>query len=309
MLTADTAVRPEWTALPAELRASVEERLGSRVVASVGQTGGFTPGVASRLTLADRSRVFAKAMPVDDPLAANYRAEAWCAERLPERVPAPRLRFSVETHNWIVLVFADVEGRTPDVTDPGDLAAVLDTVRTLATVLTPNPLPGVPLAEQELAPLMHAWRTFAADGPPADLDGWSLRHLDRLARLESGWTAATAGDTLLHADLRPDNMLRTSTGEIVVVDWACACTGAAWVDLVVLLGSVAGVDAEAVVRDHPVTRDVDPAAIDAFVCALAGLWEQQCRGPERPRSPYLRRFQARNAAVTRAWLAHRTGWR
>ncbi|MFD0360269.1 phosphotransferase [Nocardia sp. GCM10030253] len=54
-----------------------------------------------------------------------------------------------------------------------------------------------------------------------DLDEWSLRHLDRLAELESTWWTAAAGETLLHTDLRPDNMLLGSDGTVVVVDWAC----------------------------------------------------------------------------------------
>jgi hypothetical protein len=46
-----------------------------------------------------------------------------------------------------------------------------------------------------------------------------------------------------------------------------------------------------------------------FLCALAGLWAWESRKPALPRSPYLRRFQARNGELTLAWLARRTGWR
>jgi hypothetical protein len=303
------AVRPAWTELPDSLRERIERRLGSPVSSSAVQAGGFTHGVASRLVLADQSRVFAKAMPADDPLAAAYEAEGRYAARLPSNVPASRLRFWLREEGWIVLVFDDLEGRHPKLEKPADLAAVLATVRTLARVLTPSPLLDAPPAEEELAPLMRGWRTFAEQGPPADLDEWSLRNLERLAQLEHDWAAGVAGNTLLHADLRPDNMVLTRTGEIYVVDWACACVGAAWVDLAVLLGSVAGVDAEAVIRSHPVAQDVEPASITAFVCALLGCWERESRGPELPTSPKLRRFQARNARLTRAWLARRTGWR
>ncbi len=273
------------------------------------QTGGFTHGTAARLVLADGSRVFVKVLPQEDELVDSYRNEAWCAARLPDDVPSPRLRFGMAGDGWVVLAFDDIEGRHPNIAERDELDAVLTTVERLAKILTPNPLPDAPPGEDALAPLMHGWRQFAADGPPADLDAWSLRNLDRLAELEGHWAEAIAGDTLLHADLRPDNMLLTPAGEVLVVDWACACVGAAWVDLVVLLGSVAGLDAEAIVRTHPVTRHVRPTSIDAFVCALAGCWEQVCRGPELPRSPHLRRFQARNARLTRTWLARRTGWR
>lgn len=303
------AVRPRWDRLPLSVRTSIENRLGASVASSSDQTGGFTHGVAARLVLADGSRVFAKAIRADDALAGDYQAEVWCAERLPARVPGPRLRFSMRVDGWIVLVFDDVAGRHPDLAKPADLRRVLATVETLAEILTPSPLPGAPRVEETLAPVMYGWRSFAERNPPADLDAWSLRNLDRLARLEAGWAAATAGNTLLHADLRPDNMVLTRTGRILVVDWACACVGAPWVDLVVLLGSVAGLDPEAIAGTHPVTRDVDPALIDAFICALLGCWERECRRPELATSPHLRRFQARNAGLTRAWLARRTGWR
>jgi aminoglycoside phosphotransferase (APT) family kinase protein len=303
------AVRPRWGELPPALRASIERRLGSAVTSSVEQNGGFTHGAATRLLLADDSRAFAKAMPADDALAGMYREEAACAARLPARVPAPRFRFSLEEAGWIALVFDDVEGRHPDLAEPADLLAVLLTLERLAETLTPSPLPDALPVAQSLAPLLNGWRTYAAGNTPADLDAWSLRNLDRLGRLEAEWVEASAGNTLLHADLRPDNMVLARTGRIFVVDWACTCIGAAWVDLVVLLGSVAGVDAEAIVSTHPLTRDVDPLAIDAFVCALLGCWEKECREPEVPTSPQLRRFQARNAGVTRAWLARRTGWR
>jgi len=304
-----TAVRPRWSAaLPASLLAALETRLGAPTVDAVDQTGGFTHGLAARLTLADGARVFAKAMPADDGLAAAYRAEAWCAARLPAAVPASRLSFSLEADGWVVLVFADVEGRNPDLSEPGELAATLATFERLAEVLTPNPLPEAPTCEAELRPLVDVWQRYATDGPPADLDPWALRNLDRLVELESHWVAATAGDTLLHFDLRPDNMLLTPAGEVLTVDWACACVGAAWVDLLVLLGSVDGLDGERIVRSHPVTRDVPAEAIDAFLCALAGLWAWESRKPVLPRSPYLRRFQARNGELTLGWLARRTGW-
>jgi hypothetical protein len=303
-----TALRPRWTALPGSLRALIADRLGAQIMQSADQSGGFTPGVAARLTLDDGTRVFAKAIPADDVLTLDYLTEAWIAARLPSYVPAPRFRFSLRAAGWIALVFDDVEGRHPDVANPVDLRAVLTTVKRLADVLTPSPVPAALPAGRSLEPLMYGWRGFAEHGPPRDLGPWSLRNLDRLAALEAGWADAVAGSSLLHADLRPDNMLLTRDGRILVVDWACACVGAPWVDLVVLLGSIAGVDAEAILRSHPVTRNVDPAAIDAFLCGLLGCWEKESRGPELPSSPHLRRFQARNADVTRAWLARRTGW-
>jgi aminoglycoside phosphotransferase (APT) family kinase protein len=302
------STRPRWARLPATLRASIEDRLGAATQRSDDQDGGFTHGLATRLLLADGTRVFVKGIPADDPLARAYVDEAWYAARLPPRVPAPRFRFSLLTGGWLVLAFDDVAGRSPDLTQPGDRRTVLATVERLAAILTPTPMPEAPPAAEALAPVLHGWRTFASQSPPDDLDTWSLGNLNRLAALESRWPHVVGGQTLLHADLRPDNMVMSDSGRLHVVDWSSVCVGAPWVDLIVLLASVDGLDPEAVVRDHPVTRAVDPAAIDALVCGLLGCWEQQSREPHLPTSPNLRQFQARNAKVTRDWLIRRTGW-
>jgi Ser/Thr protein kinase RdoA (MazF antagonist) len=71
---------------------------------------------------------------------------------------------------------------------------------------------------------------------PPRLDGWSLRHLDRLAALGAE-AAAAAGETLLHLDLRADNMLLTP--DRAVVDWPHARVGTPWVDLLFFAPSVA----------------------------------------------------------------------
>jgi len=120
------------------------------------------------------------------------------------------------------------------------------------------------------------------------LDPWVARHLDRLAALEAGWARATEGDTLLHVDLRADNMLITADGRVVVVDWPHAAIGAAWVDL---------------------PRRADPDAVTATLCALAGFFLSHGRRPDPPGLPTLRRFQLAQAAVAIRWLRRRTGWR
>lgn len=72
------------------------------------------------------------------------------------------------------------------------------------------------------------WR-WLQEQRPAALDDWSSRHLDVLAALEAVAAEAVAGDTLLHLDVRADNLLLTPE-RVFVVDWPHACVGAAWVD-------------------------------------------------------------------------------
>lgn len=93
MTSFGTAVRPRWDQLPAPLRHGLAARLGGIAGADV-QTGGFAPGLAARLVLADGGRVFVKGIAADHALAGNYRAEAQVAHALPDAVPAPRLRWA-----------------------------------------------------------------------------------------------------------------------------------------------------------------------------------------------------------------------
>ncbi|MEW1695136.1 phosphotransferase [Streptomyces sp. NPDC093249] len=305
-----TARRLTWTQLPPGIREAVEHRLGAAVLAAESQDGGFTDGVAARAELGDGTRVFVKALAAEHELAPDYRAEARVAGALPAAVPASRLRFSLETDDWIALVYDDVEGRHPDFGRSEDLAAALTCVERMTSVLTPNPLPSAVPLTTPLGPLLRGWRTMRAEGVPAGLGPWSARNLDRLADLESRWVEATEGDTLLHADLRHDNMLLTPDGTVLAVDWAWACVGADWVELVYLLPAIAaaGRDPEEIAAVHPLTRRADPAAVDAFLCALAGFYTLSGSLPPPSWSPHIRTHEAWYGRLCRTWLARRTGW-
>ncbi|WP_280454977.1 phosphotransferase [Nocardia brasiliensis] len=306
----DTAFRIDWAQLPHEVRAGIEDRLGGTVRRAVGQRGGFSHGLAARVRLANGARVFVKAIDAADDLATAYRSEARTARCLPERVPTPRCRFGEEIAGWFVAAFDEVAGVHPRLADPGESSDVLRTVGRMARVLTPNPVPHAPTIADALGSAFVGWRTFAEQGPPADLDDWSLRRLDRLAELEKTWLAAASGETLLHTDLSPSNMLRRADAAVLVVDWAWACRGAAWVDLVLLAPSfaAAGVDPDLIITTHPVTAAVDPRAIDAVVCAMGGYWATNSRKPVIPSSPKLRTHQRRFAGLARDWLRRRVGW-
>jgi hypothetical protein len=191
-----TAQRPSWLALPVSLRAAIEERLGSAVTKADSQGGGFTSGFASRLLLADGSRVFVKAVSsVTSPeVFASYQQEVVVAGALPDRVPAPKLRWAAEHEEWQVLAFDDVAARTPQRPwQQNELGIVLDMLTPLAAALTPAPsgllrsTPQLSLTgsspsgddlTQQTPPPMHGssspcgsgtsrtWRTSRATGPP-----------------------------------------------------------------------------------------------------------------------------------------------
>lgn len=83
--------RLAWERLPAAVRQGLQARLGSPVVHAATQPGGFSPGLAARLRLADGRRVFLKAAgPDPNPhTPALHRAEARITAALPPPRPAP----------------------------------------------------------------------------------------------------------------------------------------------------------------------------------------------------------------------------
>ncbi|HET8789220.1 MAG TPA: phosphotransferase, partial [Actinomycetes bacterium] len=171
------------------------------------------------------------------------------------------------------------------------------------------------LVAERLGDSFVGWRRLAAahaagDDDLAGLDPWAARHLRRLADLEAGWPQAARGPTLLHADLRADNLLLTPT-RVVAVDWPWACVGAAWVDLLLLLPSVAmqgGPDPEPTFTAHPVAAGADPSAVTTTLTAWAGFLIAGARLPPPPGLPTLRAFQHGQALVALDWLRRRTGW-
>lgn len=308
-------VRLPWADVPEALHGWVEAFLGSPVVQAQTQPGGFSPGVAARLRCADGSRAFVKAVSsLANPRSPDmHRAEARIGGSLPTSAPVPRLLASYDDGTWVALLFADVDGRQPALPWRADeLDRVLRALAEMAELLTPSPLPELPTVAERLAEDFTGWRLLAGGETPANgLDAWSRRHLDRLAQLETLSLEAASGETLLHCDLRADNLLLEGvTDRVWVVDWPWACRGAAFVDIVAFAPSVAmqGGPPPEEVLDRSAGLGSDPAGVDAVLCGLAGLFTERSLRPASPGLPTLRAFQAAQGRVARAWLARRTGW-
>ena len=314
---AATGVRVEWAGLPARIRAAVEGWLGSAVIEAQTQPGGFSPGAAARLRTANGRRVFLKAVgpELNPDSPAFHRREARIVGALPTSAPAPRLLWSLDEGDggWVALLFEDVEGRHPHLPWRSDeLDRVLDALRVLSADLTPSPVaPDVATPIAEWLDLRgHGWRQVLEERPDG-LDDWSSRHVEALAALEARAPEAAAGDTLLHFDLRADNLLLTDS-RVVVVDWPHARIGAAWVDLAFFAPSVemqGGPPPEGLFARHPAGQAANPAAIRAVTAAIAGFFTWQSLQPPPPGIPTVRAFQAAQGEVARRWLTRQTGWR
>lgn len=298
-----TSRRLEWTFLPPHLRAYVERRCGSPVVEAISQTSGFTPGFASVLVCKDGSRHFVKAASVKAQrmFADSYREEGRKLAALPASVPAPRLRWMLDD-DWVVLGIEHVEAVTPR--RPwrrSDLDATLDSLEVVADELTPAPL--------ELDTFASEFASF--------LDGWThlravrdLPHLDEAEALARRYAEVCSGDTLVHTDVRADNVLVDAAGKAWLVDWNWPVVGAAWLDsLFTLIGPRGdGIDVDAVISSRRLLRDVPPESIDIALALVVGYFLSACDQPVPATSPHIRDHQRWQGEVCWNWLAQRRGW-
>lgn len=310
-------VRSDWSSIPAHIRAGIDELAGARVTAATNLRGGFSPGPAARCDLADGRRVFVKAAGVDlNPVSPRlHRSEAAVLEALPPEHPAPALIGVVDDGDWVALVVEWVDGDPPALPLPAPgWRRMLDLAHRLADAGDDSRPDGIePLADRH-ASLTGHWTLLAAGA--ADevdrLDHWSRTHLERLADLDAHSAAAARGDTLLHLDLRTDNVLFSPLGpdHDVVVDWPSAAIGAAWVDLMTMLPALHLDGAPApheLFDEHPLGRAADADAVTTFLVGFTGFFTRQALQEPPPGLPTLRSFQARQGRIARAWLARRLG--
>lgn len=227
-------VRLPYDGVAPPVRAWVERTLGSPVVDVAEQVGGMSPGCATRLTCADGTKAFVKAVgaALNPDTPALFRREIGVLEHLGEHELWARLLESYDDGDWVALLIEDVEGRHPDFTDDAELGAVLDGTDRLSEVLQQRDVP----ADVPLVDLRSVFRTWAdslstlADAPAeAPVPEW-------LRDDPYGWAETLrehAGRPMCHVahwDIRVDNLLRRPGGQIVFVDWGAAARGPAWAD-------------------------------------------------------------------------------
>ncbi len=303
--------RLAWSELPPHIREATERWLGSPVVNAETQPHGFSPGVAARLVCANGRRCFVKAVgALPNPTSPAYhRREGAIVAGLPAKAPTSKLLWQHDADGWVVLVFEDIEGVHPAMPwRDGELARVLAAITDLARTLTPSPVAARSASNMVATDIRGFHRLIAQ--PPQQLDAWAARHLTGLVALEADASRAIAGTTLLHCDLRADNMLLTSD-RVVIVDWPHAALGAAWADLIFFAPSVTmqgGPPPGELLRRFESAADADPRDVTAVIATVAGFFTAQALDPAPPGLPTLRAFQAAQGAVARAWLADRLGW-
>lgn len=266
--------RIAWAQLPDRVSNAVAALIGP-VLSATTVSDGQNSAVAAILDTR-QGRVFLKGLPTDHRGVVTQQREA--AVNPYVRAISPELLWHIEIDGWDLLCFEYVAGRGADYT-PGspDLRHLVTTMSQLTELPCPN-LPPMYFRRAE-----QRWAEAIADPAARDV---------------------LAGDTILHTDYNPSNILITEDGHARIIDWAWPTKGAAWIDPACLIPRLIAkghspASAEDVARQVPAWEEADPAAIDLFASALTTLWSEIAR--DQQNEPWKQAL----AASAQQWHEHR----
>ncbi|WP_051427653.1 aminoglycoside phosphotransferase family protein [Arthrobacter sp. H20] len=321
-----TARRPPWSSLPAVVQHRLATELGAPVESMTLAGGGFTNGFAALLAGGDR-RLFAKAAPSTDSMIFDaYVREAEVLAALPQGLPIPLLRssdlLSAGGTQWQVLCFEAVDGSMPGRPwTSGDLGAIHESllgVQSGLQRLSPG-LSGPSMVDEFFGDgaRTDVFARLARNGAaPAYLPTLSVRRMLDLQALAELGADALIGDSVLHNDLRADNIIisrggaQTEPPRAVFCDWNFLSTGPPWADWVALLvyPRSAGIDVDHLLAESPLSAGAEPDHVDAWLAVLASYMITSGAQPELSSSPQLRPHQRFTARILIDWLNKRRKW-
>ena len=285
---------------PTAVRAWVERELGSQVVASSTQDGGFSPGVAARLVTASGRRAFVKAVgpELNPDTPGLFRQESVAMQALDplHLTQVPRLYGAYDDGAWVALLLEDIEGHTASHPwSREDAVRVIDAIDELSLALTPSPWPDAPVAAERSVKFLSGWDRVVADG--IDLpDAMRGRSAELVELSRRGRDAVAQGEGLVHWDMSSDNLLLTGD-RVVFIDWAWAARAAPWADQVMIQVDIRASDGVPDIPDLPADD-----GITGFLAACAGgLW-WAAHQPPPPGLPTIRTYQLETAGVALGWL-------
>lgn len=316
---ANTAERPAWATLPADLRDAVAVRLGGPPRSVRIASAGFTRSFAGVVATSDGDRVFVKAASTtDQPHLVDWAIrEANILARLPDGLPVPRPRWTVEAAGWVAVGLTAIDGRVPELPwSTTDLDATLRGYAEVAAALAAPPPQLLAMGLPRLADLawhdLAWWREVAAGRHPRpELPADLVDRLPDLVALEALLPGYALTGGLAHGDLRLDNVLIDRSGRAWFCDWTWLCQGPAWFDLASLLltAYASGLDADGLFAAHPAAVAAGPEALDAALAALSGYYLTGADATPATASPRVRAHRRFTGGLALDWLAERRGWR
>jgi hypothetical protein len=198
------------------------------------------------------------------------------------------------------LVVEDLSGaRWPPPWSPASIDQVLGTLDEIHA--TPPPEAIDEIFERRIWDIREGWGPMRANPSGAlALGVFDAAWLDAcIADLESAADAAVlAGDTLLHCDVRSDNLCVVGD-RVVLVDWNWCSRGAAVLDLASWLPSL---HVEGGPEPWTLLPDQGPLA-----SLLAGFFLEHAGRDPIPQAPHVRKLQLDQGRVALAWACRELG--
>ncbi|MEW2427738.1 aminoglycoside phosphotransferase [Micromonospora sp. NPDC047644] len=256
-------MRRDWTALPESVTAGIAERVGGTFDVTHASSGDHAE-IASTVT-GPAGQIFVKA--ASGELRVRALRYELAVTRAIDRHP-PTVLWQFETDGWLVAGTEHLPGPHPDFS-PG--SSDLDLLLATLTALQESPAPD------------ETWFT------PAARLGFTHPAMD--------------GETLIHSDLNPTNLIVTPIG-LRIVDWAWVTKAAPWVELALLVPWLIGSGHSAEQAEEWLAQllawtTADYQVLDDFATRNAMKWAAKSRQSTE-------RWVHDLAMWTGEWADHRT---
>jgi hypothetical protein len=315
--------KPAWQAVPVTVRRLTERHLGAPVKRAARIWGGYTPTPTYRLRLTDGRCAFFKAVSAasnEFARAAHAREERVYRDHIDLIQPwAPTLFGAFQADDWMVLLLEDLGPKSAPPWTPRLAREVAGALGKFHQARLGHEFPSwLPGPERSLLTESRLWEWIddadrrnalaALAGPAApDALDWLTRAAPELGRASRSLIDAAEPHTLLHRDVRSDN-LRWLDRRLRLFDWPHLGIGPAEYDVAAFAQSVTaegGVEPEAIMGWYAERAPVRSNVLDAAVAGLAGFFADQTWRPDIPGLPRLRAFQRRQLGVTLKWASLR----
>ncbi len=300
--------KPPWKSVPQELRRRIDQALGSPVVRGTRVWGSYGPGPSYRLLLADGRRAFIKAIW---PESNAFQVSAFHREirvyRLLEsqiRPWAPEFIAEVQFEDWHAILLEDLGPKTAPPWRPIDARTVAQGLAEFHLSTAGVALPGELLTVEEFRILeANFWKNKPSlddlkglagiSGQPKEAMAWLEDNFETLQSASNNLTDPTARHTLLHLDVRSDN-LRVVNGAARFFDWPFAGIGPPELDAIIFAPSVeaeGGPDAATVLDWYSAVSQLESELLASAAAVCSGFLAGLCWQPEVPGLPRLRQWQ------------------
>lgn len=291
-----------WSYLPMHVRDALEAIMGSAAVKVTSQNGGYSPGTADRIITEKGDRFFVKSVGTSiNPFSPDIlRKEITVMQSLPEYQFGAKIVDSYDDGEWVAVVFNDIDGRHPDLTDKHDRKLVSDALQLLISKpLSREACEKLPSLTDDVLMPFNGWKAIK-DSPLTNNDEWVANNLNLLLTLSSTAASRLQGNFLVHSDLRKDNIM-ISGNQALIIDWPWAAHGAPWFDALTILidAKVHDVSFDLVqgISSSPILSLVPDDDINSVTAGIAGYFLDSSRKPAPPGLDALRPFQFRQGMV------------